>query len=271
MVDWISAAWVVWEVAYILYAELWQGRTVTPPEWITLGSGMLFALAILFVEFRRKIADERRDAEARLDHANELAEIKRDAATHHANLSGQIQMAALLQNKDFRELRGLTQTTEAPAATTIAVANTEIAEMRSELADFKSMFWRQLTDDEKAALKDKLAVIGSYRFRIVSTRDTDCNELAADLTRVFESAGWRRVSATSVIIEHGLDDEDLAHTSGIRILGKYPVDDAPGPKVADALGPLIRFGPSFAAGLRSGDLADVVLFIGPKGARVLQP
>jgi hypothetical protein len=29
--------------------------------------------------------------------------------------------------------------------------------------------------------------------------------------------------------EYDLDDWDLAHTSGIRILGNYPVDNQPGP------------------------------------------
>jgi hypothetical protein len=45
MVDWISGFWVVWEVAYILYAVLVDKRAVTTFEWITPGSGTLFALA----------------------------------------------------------------------------------------------------------------------------------------------------------------------------------------------------------------------------------
>jgi hypothetical protein len=275
MVDWISAIWVVWEVAYILYAVLWERRTVTTPEWITTGLGVLFAFAILLFEFRRRIAETKHEGDARVEHANELADAKREAAVHHASLSAQIQMGTLLQVKEFRELQGLTHTTEAPVVTTIAMANTDIAVMRSELADFRSMFWRRLTDDEKEHLKDKLAAIGSYRFRIVSGPATDCKELQADLTQVFESAGWPRVSATSVIVEHGLDDEVLVGISGIRVIGKYNLDNLdnvpePGPKVADALTPLLRFGVSFGVGLR-GDLADVVLFIGPKGHRSVLP
>ena len=143
----------------------------------------------------------------------------------------------------------------------------EATQAGAQIRDLTSMFWRRLTDNEKTIFKEKFAAIGQYRFRIVSAHPADCKELAGDLAGVFESAGWRRVSATSVIVEHGLDDDPLARTSGIRIIVKYPIDNPPGPKVADALTPLVRFGVSFGVGLSSGDLADVVLFIGPKGHR----
>jgi hypothetical protein len=108
---------------------------------------------VFFVEFRRKVADVRREAKIDLEHAKEIADIRREAGEHHANLSGQIQMAALLQNPDFRELRGLTQTTEAPVVRTIAVANTEIAELRTELA---SLRWRTLTPEQRKRFGDAI-------------------------------------------------------------------------------------------------------------------
>jgi hypothetical protein len=271
MVDWISAIWVVWEIVYILYAIFWEQRTVTTPESITTGLGVLFAFAILFFEFRRRISEEKRDANARIEHATELADAKREAAVHYASLSAQIQMGTLLQVKEFRELQGLTHTTEAPVVTTIAMANADIAEMRSELADFRSMFWRRLTYEEKARLKQAISAIGNYSFRIVSAHSTDCHELAGDLASVLQSAGWRRAEPPAYVEEHDLDDWDLAHTSGIRILGKYPADNEPGAKLLTALEPLIRGGLMFGASLRTNDVADVVLFIGPKGARSVLP
>jgi hypothetical protein len=153
----------------------------------------------------------------------------------------------------------------------IANQKRRLSEVQAELTDFKSMFWRKLKDDEKTALRERVALIGQYSFRIVSAHDADCHDLAGDLTRVIESAGWKRVFASQSVEEYDLDDWDLKQTSGIRVLGKYPVDNAPGPKLADALKPLIKLGPSFAASLRDGDTADVVLFIGPKGHRSLLP
>lgn len=274
MVDWISAIWVLWEVVGNAYVQIWV-RPLTPPEWINAVAGVLFGLTILFVEYKRRITEAEMQADQRVKHAEEVAEIKLEAAKNHANLSGQIQMSAqintLLQGATFQHLERITNTTGQPAVTTIAAANTEITELRTELSDFRSMFWRRFTDDEKAALAQKFREIGQYAFRVVSAHPTDCHELAGDIIRTFQSAGWRLVSAPQFFDEHDLDDWDLSHTSGIRIVGKYPADNQPGSKVLDALIPLVRGGLGYVASLQSGDPADVVLFVGPKGARTVLP
>jgi len=135
----------------------------------------------------------------------------------------------------------------------------------------KSMFWRGLTDDEKAELATKVAAIGKYSFRVVSAHSADCHQIATELAKVLESAGWERKLAPAHLEEYDLDDRNLAHTSGIRILGKYLADNEPGVKLLDVLRPLIKGGLVFGASVRPEDVADVVLFVGPKGARSMLP
>jgi hypothetical protein len=262
--------WIVWDVAFSVCTEI-EVRQLTPPEWILAGTGIVFAVLALIFEFREREKESKTEATSRETHLKEISEIKERLASSAAKSDAKLDVVAMLGVETVRGLQDVTQTTGEPIAKTIQMATEKIQTLQGEVSDLRSMFWRRLTVDERATLRERVTAIGQYSFRIVSAHPADCHELASDLVRVLESAGWLRATAPPSIEEHDLDDWDLAHTSGVRILGKYPDNNEPGPKLADALKPLIKFGPSFSAALSSGEVADVVLFIGPKGARTMQP
>jgi hypothetical protein len=256
--------WIVLDVAMFL--------VTTPPRlspWVWygfLGVGLIVGVLALIGEIRDRGADAKRDADLKAGQEQHSREHDILAAAAIKTLEIGPNFALLVQ-----KLEGFTNTHGAPIGETIAVANTTIETLQAEISDLKSMFWRRLTDVEKAGLRKRVAAIGSYKFRIRSAHPADCNELASDLAKVLDSAEWQRAEMPTHLEQFDLDNRDLADTSGIRIVGKYPADDEPGAKLLDALKPLIKGGLGFGAPLYSGDPADVVIFVGPKGARSVLP
>jgi hypothetical protein len=90
-VDWISAVWVLWEIAYIVYAAAWEGRTVTTPEWISFGVGLMFAFLILLAEFRTRGAADRELAAEKFARLQEHGELKTELARSFAYNQGAFQ------------------------------------------------------------------------------------------------------------------------------------------------------------------------------------
>lgn len=261
----VTFLWIVFDVAISV-----RMMTSGYPLWevgIWFGVGSALAVTAWIHEYR-----EEKETDKRMEKLQEtVGDLRQELSEARGYQAGKIDLVALLGGAVFNQLQDITHTSGEPVVTTIEMAAGQIRALETEVKDLTSMFWRRLTDDEKAQLKQKFSVIGQYSFRIVSAHPADCHELAGELARVLESAGWRRAEPPAYIEEHDLDDWDLAHTSGIRILGKYPADNEPGAKLHDALAPLIKGGTMFGASLRSNDVADVVLFIGPKGARTVQP
>jgi hypothetical protein len=79
-VDWISAAWVLWEIVYIVYAAAWEKRVVTTPEWITAGLGVMFAFLILFAEFQTRRAADKELSDERIGRERDRGDFKADIA-----------------------------------------------------------------------------------------------------------------------------------------------------------------------------------------------
>jgi hypothetical protein len=219
MVDWISAAWVVWEVAFAVYTQIWL-HPLTTPEWIMAASGILFAFAILFAEFRGRLAREKQTADESFEHAKEVAEAKLDRATSHANLSGKVELAAILQNAQFQELRGVTNTTDQSVVTTIEVATTKIAQLEGKLSRIEERSWVPLGSEEKAHLRSRLERHSGHRVQVVAHENPDCVELAHDIKECFRDARWhvRQVPITgswSASGAHGLQVNGITETEAL--------------------------------------------------------
>jgi hypothetical protein len=144
-----------------------------------------------------------------------------------------------------------------------------VTQVQAAEAHIAAMYWRRLTNEEKTLLTSKFSEVGPHTIRMVSAHPADCHELMIDLINIFESAGWTVNLAAGSVEDLDFDAWNLAHTSGIRILGKYP--DQTGSEVLKALVPLIKGGIGFFAGLGQKDIADIVLLIGPKGSRIALP
>jgi hypothetical protein len=259
----VTFLWIAFDVAISV-----RMMTTGYPLWeiaLWFFGGIALAVGAWVIESREKKASDKQ----MLALEGTVGILRQELSEARSYQSGKLDMLGLLGGETFHQLQNLTQTTGQPAVRVIEIANTTIETLQGEISDLRSMFWRRLTDDEEATLREKIAAIGKYSFRVISAHPADCHELTGDLTRVLESAGWERKLAPTYVEEHELDDWDLLHTSGIRILGKYPADNEPGSKLLEALRSVIKGGLMFGAS-RSGDVADVVLVIGPKGARTVQ-
>jgi hypothetical protein len=139
-----------------------------------------------------------------------------------SQLSGKVDMMALLGGETFRTLQTVTQTNAQAPATVIEAATSqiqtlqaEVAELRTTQTDLNRMFWRRFTDRERALLKGLFEGLDRHAVRVVHTGQADCAELAHDLKQVFRSAGWD-------VDDQGLETGtwETAGMSGIHILGK---------------------------------------------------
>jgi hypothetical protein len=78
-VDWISFVWIVWEVGSSLVTQVWL-RPLTTPEWISAGIGIVFGFAILFAEFRGRVANLKSSEEDRQKYEKDRMDLKLDIA-----------------------------------------------------------------------------------------------------------------------------------------------------------------------------------------------
>ncbi len=106
-------------------------------------------------------------------------------------------MAALLQNKQFQALRGVTNTAGESVTTTIEVANNqiitlenEVGSLKKELAVTTSREWQKPNDTEMDALVEKLRALGIHSVTLASHLNTDCAEFTYNLEFAFTKAGW---------------------------------------------------------------------------------
>ncbi len=120
---------------------------MTTPELVMAASGILFGGGVLFAEFRRRIVDEKQESADKLAHVKELNDAKLEAAKNHANLSGKLDMAALLQSVQFQHLQGVTKTAAESPATTIEVANNTIQSLSNQVKELTE-YTRHVTHDQ---------------------------------------------------------------------------------------------------------------------------
>jgi hypothetical protein len=107
-VDWISAAWVLWEVLSIVWIAAVEKRVVTTPDWITAGVGIVFAFTIMAVELRARNASDRALGDERLGRAREVADERLARAKEAADLKADIARLTGYQEGAFPNLaRGL--------------------------------------------------------------------------------------------------------------------------------------------------------------------
>lgn len=90
MVIWIDCIWIVLDVAFCVYTEI-ELHPLTSTEWTLAGFGLLFAGASFVAEFLEREA-----------HAKEVGDMKLTAATGNANLSGKMDLVALLGGETFQ-------------------------------------------------------------------------------------------------------------------------------------------------------------------------
>lgn len=193
--------------------------------------------------------------------------------------------ASAHQVRDGREIREnigkLVSVTEPSPKNILAAAAAKIltlehsqTELKGELDEWKGRDWRRLREDEKASLTGKLKLLGKHSIRILSNRHVAPSELAGDLYRAFESAGWvvnlfELLPKTVETLD--LDDQKRVSASGIQVFGKYGDETEVGVHVTEALQPIVKGGLMFAASLGPDEVADVVLVVGSKSARSMLP
>lgn len=212
---WISFLWFVWDVAFCVYTQI-EVRPLTSPEWILAGSGAVCAVAVLVAEFLE-----------RESHAREVADARLTQATSHANLSGKLDLVALLGGRTFEKLAEVTNTSTSEAPTVVLAATTKIEALEKRIAELTEDT-RHVTRDQRRRFAEAMPRVVPELFRsppsfeyrgvrITHGSTLEAQNYAEELARLF--------SEHAITVSRDLEytDESL-NVPGLRALIANPSD-----------------------------------------------
>ncbi len=123
--------WIVLGVAFSVVNEIWLHK-MTPPEWILVGTGVVFAVSALIFEFREREATKDRERTASEAHLKEIADLRERLAANHAKLESKMDVNILLGAENVRRLQEVTHTTEQPVVSSLFAAVRRIEELEHQ-------------------------------------------------------------------------------------------------------------------------------------------
>jgi len=209
MVIWITSLWVLLDTAFCLYTEI-ELHPLTATEWILAGASLLFAVGALIAEFLEREA-----------HAKEIGDIKLGQATGHANLSGKLDVMALVGGETFRQLQAVTQTNDKPVRAVIEAATLKI-ELLTKQVSLLNETSRHVTSEQRRRFGRALPFVlpeefnrpfssGYLGVRITHGSTVEAKNYAEELMRLF---GEYAITTTLT--------EEVTHESlnvrGLRVL-----------------------------------------------------
>jgi hypothetical protein len=123
--------WIVLGVAFSVVNEIWFHK-MTPPEWILVGTGVVFAVLALIFEFREREATKDRERADSETHLKEIAELRERLAANHAKLEAKMDVNLLLGAENVHRLQEVTHTTQEPVASSLLAAVQRIEELEHQ-------------------------------------------------------------------------------------------------------------------------------------------
>jgi hypothetical protein len=137
-----------------------------------------------------------------------------------------------------------------------------VTQLESKLTRYEQIFWKPLSAEQKGVLTSKLREMGKRTVQVTAHENTDSVELATDIKRCFEDAGWsvRKVPMTGTWASLG--------ARGISVNG-YTSTETLCAWVKDALLDVLRASVerTIDGRPRPDDVPDVIVLVGTKSVR----